>query len=293
MLPWLQNMHEFHDAFYLEVRWDVARAAFLYALFFYTLLFLPLMISHFGSDSTIATIVVRSESTPVLFMNNPSMGAGKPGSKLSHLRNKESRPKALQKKATIKPTQKNSPSKKNSVSKKPELKKSKPAPCTKTLKNVESKKIDPQKTILAPPEKKMEQKKNEQPKLELPTQKPELIKTPEKEKPEIEEKNNENTLEEVFIGHDEHYSEEKYDPQTKAHIALSSAIARAWKAPHVNIKQPTHVIIEVDSCGKAHNVTLEQKSGIPLHDIESRAAALRTEYPQEFWGKKIKIIFGD
>jgi len=297
MLLLQQNMHEFHDALYLEVRWDIARKAFLYAILSYALLCLPLFISQGRQDSAVTTIVVRSESVPVLFTGSRKIGSGKSGVKKSDAKRfseqRLSVKKLPEKKETKKITTPKKIQSKKIKTKKPEIK-----PDQKVGPKVALKKIEPvkQKIVPAPTNK---------PTIE-PLKKSELIKTevapsdfakastdrePEKK---IEEKKDEQEIEEVFVGaSDQTLGEQEYDAQEKSHIALSRAIGRVWKAPRVKIKQPAHAIIEIDTHGKPVNVELEQKSGALIHDIESRAAALRAEYPQEFWGKKIRIIFGD
>lgn len=83
-----------------------------------------------------------------------------------------------------------------------------------------------------------------------------------------------------------------YDPALKAQYTLSRAVARVWKQPAVVQKMSVRILVTVNRQGKAEQVVIEEASGIPVYDIAARAAVLRTEFPREFYGKKVALIFG-
>lgn len=306
MLLWQQNMHDFYDLFYLEIRWDIARKAIFYAILIYGLLVLPLILVKGGQELIVFPIVIRSDAVPVLFMGQQRASGGqKSGSdkRMSLAPTQKATVSHKQKKKVIEKKKiKNAVKKEKKVIEKISEKikpKLETKPLKKELKKTALKKIEVPKKAL----KKNEPKKQEEPKKaeivpEKELKKHEPIK---KEQEKIVEKVLEiktepvkETGEEIFIGaSDENFEPGFYDVQTKTHMALSMAIIRAWKPPRVKVQQPSIVVVELDMQGKPVNVELQQKSGVLVHDIESRAAALRAEYPQDSWGKKFTISFGD
>lgn len=83
-----------------------------------------------------------------------------------------------------------------------------------------------------------------------------------------------------------------YDPALKSHMALARAVTRVWRPPQVKITSPVRAVAQVDATGKVKDVQLETKSGVVAYDIAARAAVLRTEFPKEFWGKPVALVFG-
>jgi hypothetical protein len=86
---------------------------------------------------------------------------------------------------------------------------------------------------------------------------------------------------------------QEYDPTLKAHYALSNAVARVWKKPAVVSKKPVKIIASINQQGRAENLSIEESSGIPVYDIAARAAILRAEFPKDFYGKKVALLFGE
>lgn len=107
----------------------------------------------------------------------------------------------------------------------------------------------------------------------------------------------EDELQEVAIGQDfgdgtGEGSGQGYEAALKSHMALGRAITRVWRPPQVKITAPVRVVAQVDAAGKVTDAQLESKSGIVAYDIAARAAVLRAEFPKEFWGKPVALVFG-
>ena len=212
------------------------------------------------------------------------------------------KPKPKPKPKPKKPVIKKEPPKKKPVIKKPQPKKKiEPKKEPKKPKEVK-KKVEPPKKVTPqpPPKKKLEpkkepKKKEEPKKPEKATEQPEVLPEAQKEQIKKEEPHSELQAPEVPAEQEvtELYVDEGYDQGSRAHIALSRAVARTWKPPHGLVDNlSSQLIVQITQEGTVANVKIEKKSGVLAYDLSARAALWRVEYPQEFWGKSISILFG-
>ena len=300
MLRLQQNMHDPFDTFYATERWALKFRAFLVALAAYVVLCLFLFAKSW-LPGTMPTVMVRSGAAPVLFLSNNS----KKGRGLSTVR------KHGTSRSAPSPTKKQVTKAEPKKTKQPVQKKIK-APQQKPKQKVEEKKTvkggdATRKKIAQPappaPPKKLEKKndvKKEEKKIEpLPEKSIEkkeelpVIEKIEEKEVEVVEENSIESPQDVFVGQEVAGDESSYDATTKAHMALSRAVARTWRPPRVQVKKQVRVIAEVDGAGSVLDAVLEQKSDVVVYDIAARAAVLRAEFPREFWGKKVAIVFGN
>lgn len=308
MLLWQQNMHEYDDAYY-HVRWDVARRSLVYACCVYLFFFLILVIaSFFTTKAPVEPVVIRVQNAPVLFTGSSrKSGKGSAHGNVSAskaARQPQTVAQKIDKKKVAEPVKKKKERKKAEKKEKPQPQvKEKQQPKPKPVEKVQAS----QKKVIAPPKKEeAPQKKNELKKQEPQKSEAKPVKHEESQKPAEPVQNAVSQKEEPVVAQPEEIAtivagagindsdvEGAYDAQTKSHMALSRAIARAWKAPQVSIKNPAHMMVELDGAGKPTVIEFEKKSGIVIYDIEARAAIMRAEFPQEFWGKKFIIIFGE
>ena len=245
----------------------LAGALFLYAL----IVFLLIVPSRRGSVTTVI-IDPHAAAKPVLFLSNKK-GSGKRAPGTAAKKNSES----VQKKAELK--------KAKEVKKQKAQKKEPPAQAKKEKfqkakvekkieKSAEKKIIEPVKKIVEPEP--VQEKKQVIEKETVKTQEP----APQEITP----------LEEVTVG--DEGNAEQLGRIEKAHYALSRAVARVWNQPRVTVKKPVKIIVSVNAQGKAEELVVEEQSGVPAYDIAARAAVLRTDFPQEFFGKQIALVFG-
>ena len=297
MLRLQQNMHDPFDTFYATERWALKFRAFLVALAAYVVLCLFLFAKSW-LPGTMPTVMVRNNAAPVLFLsNNSKKGRGVSGDR-KHGASNAALASTKKKGAKVEPKKT-----------KPPVQKKIKAPQQKPKQKVEEKKTvkggDAARKKIAPPAppKKLEKKsdvKKEEKKIEpLPDKSiekkeelPVIEKIEEKEVEVVEEKVIEEP-QDVFVGQEIVGDESSYDATTKAHMALSRAVARTWRPPRVQVKKQVRVIAEVDGAGSVLDAVLEQKSDVVVYDIAARAAVLRAEFPREFWGKKVAIVFGN
>lgn len=314
MLPWQQSMLEQWDHYSVDQPAALKRKALALSLGIYALIFLLFFIPHLQQSSPV-TVFIHGATAPVLFMNN---GSGNGSARLKRVQ--KARKVAAQKKleqakkvkapAPAKPEPKKAdlPARK-SVIKEPKKKSKKEllaekqkaqAAALKAKKAEAAKKAAAEKLArekLAQEKKRKEQKLKEKEKKNDPKvlekQVPEKNEQKVLEVEHAVEETSSDELQDIMVGQDfGDASGEGYDPALKSHMALGRAITRVWRPPQVKITSQVRVVADIDATGKVNDAQLEKKSGVVAYDIAARAAVLRAEFPKEFWGKKVALVFG-
>ena len=304
MLPWQQSMLDQWDHYSVDQPAALKRKALAMAVGIYALGCLLFFIPHLQHTQP-ATVFIHGATAPVLFMSN-GVGNGKGSARLRHAQKMQARKKACaqaeQKKVQPKqaPVLKKPDPKKGelparkSVVKQPKKKSKKELLAEKKKAQAEALKVKKLEAAKAAAEKaakeKAERDKRDAEKKLQEKQAQEKIEL-EKSTPDLTEEE----VQDIFI--DQGFADgadagSGYDPALKAHMALSRSILRVWRPPQVQMTTPVRVVAQVDASGKVADVQLETKSGVVAYDIAARAAVLRAEFPKEFWGKSVALVFG-
>lgn len=320
MLPWQQNMLDQWDIYSVDHPAALRRKALALALSIYGVVFLLFFIPHLWQTRP-TTVFIKGASAPVLFVAKGSAQrkgrltkrsqqvkkvasptpAPAPKKEVQKPVIKAPEPKKVDPKKSELPTRKTvvKEQKAKQKSKKEiqlELKKAQAAAQAKKLEEAKKAAAEKKAKAQKEAEEKKAKKLAEKP-VNKPVEKPQekIIETLEKIEDAAQEKKIENSKVDDEMGHEgpEEIVIGQEDISTlKSHMALNAAIMRVWSPPPIKVTSPVHIVVEVDTQGVVKNAELETKSGVLAYDIEARAAALRADFPKEFWGKSIIFVFG-
>lgn len=320
MLPWQQNMLDQWDIYSVDHPAALRRKALALALSIYGVLFLLFFIPHLWHTRP-TTVFIKGASAPVLFVAKgssqrkgsltkrsqrvkkaapptpapmPKKEVQKPALKAKEPKKVDPKKAELPTRTTVVKEQKSKQKSKKEIQL--ELKKAQAAAQAKKLE--EAKKAEAEKKAKARKEaEEKKAKKVAEKSLNKPAEKPQekIIEKSEKIENIAQEKKVENSEIDDAMGHEgpEEIVIGQEDISTlKSHMALNAAIMRVWSPPNIKVTSPAQIVVEIDAQGVVKNAELEKKSGILVYDIEARAAALRAEFPKEYWGKSIIFVFG-